>query len=255
VVSPAPGLTVDPVFRRWFPTARPAGAQTRLFCLPHAGAGASSYRDWFARLGPDIDCLPVQLPGRETRLAERPIDDVDELVSELAPVLAAHGGPRFALFGHSMGALIAYATAHRLRESGVAPIHLFVSGSSAPRHRRSERWHTLSDGDLLDRLAELGGMPEGVLAEPELCALLIPILRADVALCERYVHVERPPLSIPITAMAGDGDTSIEGALAEWAVETTAPFTGRLFPGDHFYPPAVLDQVIEQVRRSIAGAP
>ncbi len=98
-------------------------------------------------------------------------------------------------------------------------------------------------------------MPEGILAEPELCALLLPILRADLTLCERYAYVPRSPLSIPITAMAGDGDTSMEGPLGEWAVETTAPFTERVFPGDHFYPPAALDLVIEQVRRSIAGAP
>lgn len=254
-MPPAADLTADPAFRRWFPTARPTGAPTRLFCLPHAGAGASSYRDWFARIGPGIDCLPVQLPGRETRIAERPIDDLDELVSELAPVLAAHGGPRFALFGHSMGALVAFVTAHRLREWGVAPVHLFVSGASAPRRRRTETWHTLSDSDLLDRVAELGGMPEGVLAEPELCALVLPILRADLALCERHVHGQRPPLSIPVTAMAGDRDVSIEGELAGWAVETTAPFTERLFPGDHFYPPAVLDLVIEQVSGSLAAAP
>ncbi len=248
-------LSADPVFRRWFPTARPAGGATRLFCFPHAGAGASTYRDWAARLGPDVDCLPVQLPGRETRIAESPVEDLDEMVSAIEPVLAAYGGPRFALFGHSMGALIAFAAAHRLRDAGAEPVHLFVSGSAAPqRSRASRRWHELSDRALLDRLTELGGMPAGVLAEPELCELLLPILRADVTLCERYRYQPRPLLSIPITALAGASDTMLEGPLAEWAAETAAPFTERIFPGDHFYAPEVLDRVIEEIRGALTAA-
>ena len=199
MVPPAAGLTADPVFRRWFPTARPTGAETRLFCLPHAGAGASSYRDWFARLGPGIDCLPVQLPGRETRIAERPLEDIDELVSELAPVLAAHGGPRFALFGHSMGALIAYVTAHAAaRRPGAAPVHLFVSGASAPRHERSRRGGTrCPTAPCSHRLAELGGMPDGVLAGagavPRCCC---PSCAPISTLCERYVHPGRSPSAV-----------------------------------------------------------
>ena len=255
-MSSSANLSADPLFRRWFPTARPAGGASRLFCFPHAGAGASSYRDWAARLGPGVDCLPVQLPGRETRIAEPPVEDMDELVAQLAPVLAAYGGPRAALFGHSMGALIAFTVAHQLRDAGVEPVHLFVSGCPAPqRSRANRRWHELPDGALLDRLAELGGMPEGVLAEPELRALLLPILRADVTLGERYRYQPRPPLSIPITALAGARDTTLEGPLAQWAAETTAPFTERIYPGDHFYAPEVLDQVIDEVRAALMVAP
>jgi surfactin synthase thioesterase subunit len=243
----------DPVLRRWFPLARPAPqARVRLFCFPHAGAGASAYREFGARLGPDIECIAVQLPGRETRIAERPIVDVDALAAELAPLVAARGERAFALFGHSMGALVAFAVAHALRERGVHPVHLFVSGRSAPEHTSDDQWHGLPDEELLDRVAELGAMPDFVLRDPEMVALVLPTLRADLTLCESYRHRAQPPLTVPITALAGAEDPMLEdGPLSEWAAHTSGPFAERILPGDHFYAAEGMEALMALVRQAL----
>jgi surfactin synthase thioesterase subunit len=245
----------DPTLRRWFPLARPAPqAKVRLFCFPHAGAGASGYREFGARLGPDIECIAVQLPGRETRIAERPVEDVEALAAELAPLVAARGAPRFALFGHSMGALIAFNVAHALRERAMEPVHLFVSGRSAPERVSDDEWHRLPDPQLLDRVAELGAMPDFVLRDPEMVALVLPVLRADLTLCERYRYRAQPPLAVPITALAGADDPMLDDEpLAEWAAHTSASFAEHLLPGDHFYAADGLDRLLAIVRGQLIG--
>jgi surfactin synthase thioesterase subunit len=243
----------DPIARRWFPLARPAPqAKVRLFCFPHAGAGASAYREFGARLGPDIECIAVQLPGRETRIAEPPVEDVEALAAELAPLVAARGAPRFALFGHSMGALVAFNVAHALRERAIEPVHLFVSGREAPERVTDDPWHGLPDQELLDRVAELGAMPEFVLRDPEMVALVLPVLRADLTLCERYRYRPQPPLTVPITALAGAADPTLEdGPLSEWAPHTSARFAEHILPGDHFYAAEGLDKLMAIVRAAL----
>jgi medium-chain acyl-[acyl-carrier-protein] hydrolase len=225
MASPVP----HPVHRRWFPNLLAAPrAETRLFCFPHAGAGTVAYRRWIEWLAPHVECVPVQLPGRETRIGEPAVEDLDALAAELAPIVAACAGPRHALFGHSMGALVAFAVAHQLEGSGAEPVHLFVSAAPAPdRLPMTEDWHTLPDPELLEKVARFGAMPPAVLEDRELCALLLPI---------RYRHRPRPPLSIPITATGGLDDRMLSPAiLSEWSAFTASRFAVRRFPGDHFY--------------------
>ncbi len=191
---------------RWLAYRRPRpGAEVRLFCFPHAGGGASLFHGWADRLPPAVEVCPVQLPGRETRFGEPPINRLGPLVGALAEALLPHLDRPFAFFGHSLGALIGFELARRLRrERGLEPVHLFASACAAP-----QRWgcvrpiHALPDAAFRKELRRLRGTAPAVLDNEELMEILLPALRADFALCETYAYGEDDPLSCPVTAVGG----------------------------------------------------
>jgi surfactin synthase thioesterase subunit len=225
----------------WFPYGMgraPTGL--RLFCLPPAGGGASGYRAWPGAFDRRVDVVPVQLPGREGRLSERPVSSAPELVERLVEPVLNHVGGRFALFGHSMGALLADDLAYALSQRGRPPDHLVVSAHLPPHLLHLRRWEPrvteMSDADLRDYLAEVGGTPRAVLDEPELMELVLPGLRADLELCQSYPYTSRRPLPIPITALGGDADPAVTPELlARWADRTSAAFRMVVLPGGHHY--------------------
>lgn len=226
----------------WLPFGSGGTAGVRLVCLPHAGAGASGYRAWGRALPPEVELCPVQLPGRETRLRERPYDRGEPLAAELAGVVAELVAPPYALFGHSLGALVAFQLARRLRALGAPPpVHLFVSGRHAPQVPSGLReLRELSLPALSAELAALGGTPAAVLADQDLLASIAPLLRADFAVNETYRHTDEPPLDTPITAFAAAADPrAVPTRMAPWAAHTTGGFALHRLPGGHF---AVLEQ-------------
>lgn len=180
----------------------------------------------------------MQLPGRENRTAERPFTSLPALVEALATALERWRDLPYAVFGHSNGALIGFELARLARRSGTpGPVHLFASGRRAPDvpPRHPLIW-TLTDDEFLAQLSELGGMPQQILEHPELLALLLPLLRADMTLADSYAYADEPPLSIPITALMGVDDTKAPRDDVEaWARHTAGPFALHAFPGDHFY--------------------
>ncbi len=229
----------------WFPPCRADAAASpvldadaaQLFCLPHAGAGASVYREWLPLLAPAVEVVPVQLPGRESRHGESPRRSVFDLTAELLGPLADRTEENFALFGHSMGALLGYELAAALSALGRPPRHLFVSGLGAP-HLPAARppAYLLPDGELLALIADLEGTSAEVLAQPELVQLLLPVLRADLEVCETYRHPRRPLLAVPVTALGGRGDPGVSVArLRAWESLTSASFDAVIFQGGHFY--------------------
>ncbi|OON72759.1 thioesterase II family protein [Streptomyces tsukubensis] len=239
---------------RWFaPQAAAPDTAARLFCLPHAGAGASAYREWQPKVGPGVEVVPVQLPGREARFAEPLITSAGGVAKELAePLVERSGGKPFALFGHSMGALLAYELTHELVLAGCPPVHLVVSGCTAPHLPSSagrEVVHQLPDARLVRHIEALRGTPGEVLDQPELLELLLPVVRADYQLYETYRFVDRLPLPVPVTALRGTEDPeTTESGLRAWDGLTTAPFQAVAFPGGHFYLNAYLDEVTELAR-------
>lgn len=212
-------------------------AALRLFCFPNAGGGASMYSSWIRGLAPGIEVYPVQLPGRENRLMERPFTQFDELIRALAESLRPYFACPFAFFGHSMGALICFGLTHYLRQQGrPLPEHLFLSAYRAPQIPNEERLHEGSDDELVRKVLELKGTMPGVLENPELRQLLLPILRADFAICETYVHRADEPLSVPMTVFGGQQDNRVsEAGLDAWREQTRADFALHMLPGDHFY--------------------
>ncbi|HEU0016459.1 MAG TPA: thioesterase domain-containing protein [Longimicrobium sp.] len=225
---------------RWILRPRPnPRARLRLLCLPHAGGGASAFRGWADALPVQVEVCPVQLPGRETRIAEPAIDRMGPLAEALADALARWRDLPFAVFGHSNGALIGFELARRLRRTGApGPVHLFACGRRAPDAARpGPPTAHLPDAAFLDSLRDLGGIPDALREHPELLALLLPTLRADVALNEAYVFTEEAPLACPITGYAGELDPRAPPAEMErWARHTSAAFALRTFPGGHFFP-------------------
>ena len=223
----------------------------RLFCFHHAGGSAAAFRLWPRQL-PEFDVCAVQLPGRANRFVEAPMTDVrlvvDALVDELLPLFDRP----YVLFGHSMGTAVAWALAHRLQAMGAPlPQRLFVSGRQPP-HRPFGEWSMsgLSDADAVEALhRSFGGLPAEVLANPELIELMLPILRADFELLERYRPVLGTPLPLRVVAMGGDDDPfATDDRLGAWQACTTHPLQVRRLPGDHFYLDAHLDDVLAVLR-------
>lgn len=213
-------------------------ARMRLFCLPYAGGGTAVYNTWHRYLPDTVELVSVRLPGRESRLMERPFTQLDALLPELGAALAEVSDKPFALFGHSMGAMIAFELTRWLRrEKRPLPAKLLVSGFRAP-HLPPNRppIHHLADAEFLAEMKLLGGTPQEVLEHAELLKLMLPPLRADFTLVERYVWREERPLTLPITAFGTPNDpVATPAQLAAWQQHTSGAFATRLFSGDHFY--------------------
>lgn len=234
----------------------------RMFCLPHAGAGASVYRDWPCRLDGRVDVVAVDLPGRERRMREPLLHSAEELVADVIDGIAeqARRSPAgFGLFGHSMGALVAYELAHALLGRGITPDHLIVSGYGAPHLPLPEPWvHLLPTDELVGHLARLEGTSGDVLSNPDLLEMVLPVIRADYEVCETYRHPARPTLAIPVTALGGDRDPGVAQAGVEaWADLTTGRFHAHILPGGHFFLHDQLDSVLGVIasRHRLASPP
>ncbi|WP_069811175.1 thioesterase II family protein [Streptomyces sp. TP-A0874] len=248
---------------RWFRCFRPRPqAAVLLYALPFAGGGAAFYRAWADRLPASVELRAVQLPGRQDRMAEPPAVDCAALCRSLASALRDDLSDRpFALFGHSMGALLSFELARELRRLGErAPVALGVSGWSSPRDRLPHgRYTTLSDAEFLTVVRRLGGMPQDVLDEPDLLSLVLPTLRADFQVVEGYSYREEPPLDLPMSVFGGVSDPFTERqGLEGWQQETTGPVTVRHYPGRHFYltehADAVAGAFLADLRAALAGS-
>ncbi len=226
---------------------------TPLLCLPFAGAGAGFFHPWRDIDLPGVRVLPVQLPGRERRIAEPIPRHVQEAADGLLPeVLAAVAGAKeVALFGHSLGAVLAYELTRRIHADGrVRVARLFVSGSPGPWSPREQRATGLDDEAFLDRVEQFAGYRHDAFDDPEMRDLLLPTLRADVEMHEDYRPAEHEPVAVPITSIRGRDDTLVSAAeAAQWDKATGLGFTSVELPGGHMYladdPRPLLDMVAQ----------
>jgi medium-chain acyl-[acyl-carrier-protein] hydrolase len=213
-------------------------AALRLFCFPYAGGGALVYRNWGEILPRDIDVCAVQLPGRGNRLRESPFNRMTQVVEAVGREIVPLLDRPYALFGHSMGAIISFELARLLRRDGLsAPTHLFASGHKAPQIPKTEPFtYNLPQAEFIEELQRLNGTPKEVLDHPELMQIMIPLLRADFESIQTYSYKDEPPLDCPITALDGLHDPGMgRETLEPWREQTTAAFNLRMFPGDHFF--------------------
>jgi surfactin synthase thioesterase subunit len=246
---------MNPAKSNWLLHRLNPGARTRLICLPHAGAGASVYRSWPGSFPKEIEVCCVQLPGRENRLAERLFSSMDPLVEAMAEALASAFDRPFALFGHSMGGLIAYELARHLQHRyKVTPSHLFVSACRAPEVPDPIHWHLLNDPELMGELRKSRGFPAEILEHAELMQVLLPIIRADSAVTETYVYRQAEPLRFPLTAFASEQDELISMAAVEpWRKYTSAAFDLKLVDGHHLFIQQQAPQMIRVILDKLRG--
>jgi medium-chain acyl-[acyl-carrier-protein] hydrolase len=231
-------------------------AHLRLICLPYAGGGTVEYRQWQPRVPTGVQVCPVVLPGRESRLSEAPLRDMDALVTAMLPAVAALTDRPYALFGHSMGAWVAFELARALRRRGCpAPVRLFASGRRAPDvPDRLSPIHSLDDTAFLAALqARYQAIPPQLLAQREILALFLPALRADFALIERYTHRPEAPLAVPVEVWAGMDDALVTDAdLDAWSAHSTAPVRRMRLAGGHFYPREHRDATLAAVLEALS---
>jgi surfactin synthase thioesterase subunit len=240
--------------RRWLKRFGSTGpAEIRLFCFHHAGGNAAMYRHWSRLLPWHIEPVAVQLPGRADRFREAPYDRMAPLVDELVEVMQPLLDQPFALYGVSMGARVAWALAHALRDRALpGPRMLFVAASVAPTLDDGHwRWEDPAVG-VEGYLRELGGTPAEVLAEPALLALVLPTLLADLTVVRTHGFRPATPLEVPIRAFGGTADDQAPPErMGAWRTETSARFALDSLPCGHFFDAADERQVIRAIGREL----
>ncbi|CAN7362513.1 alpha/beta fold hydrolase [Pseudoduganella sp. LjRoot289] len=213
--------------------------EMRLVCFPWCGAGASVYRKLAACLPEHIELLAVQLPGREDRFGETRLLRMDQVVDHVFNDIAALRDRPLMLFGHSMGALVAYRMALALQaRTGRGSDALVLSGYGAPGCGKPDarHWHTATDDAFIANLARLGGTPAAILEDSQMMRLLLPVLRADYEVLETCTDSPDSVLSCPLLACAGDRDHAVSiDAVAAWRRRSTGSSKIHRFSGDHFY--------------------
>jgi len=210
-----------------------------LLCLPYSGASAMVYSRWRRQLPSWMQLQPVELPGRGARYDEPLQIDMRALARQLARELKPTLQTPYALFGHSLGALLACELAHAFRDLGVPEaVALFASGTAAPSMRSDyDRGfaEARSDEELIDQLRTFQGTSEEVLANQELMSLTLPVLRADFMMCGRFTPVERPLLNCPVHVLGGKEDRATTEQLIGWSKETLGSFSVDMMTGGHFF--------------------
>jgi len=205
---------------------------------------------WLRELPSAIELSAVQLPGRESRIGEPNITRMSDLIAELVDGLSGVTHGAYALYGHSIGALIAFELSRELRRRGKPlPIHLFVSARRAPQCPPVPPTHHLGDKEFLaDITKRYGEIPSAILSEPEVLSVYLRILRADVALMDTYRYDDEPPLTVPVTAYGGIQDRTVTQSMLEaWRVHTSSTFRLQMFDGGHFFPDALRTQLIRTI--------
>lgn len=245
----------EPDRSRWIRNFHPAPtARTRLVCFPHAGGSASYFFPLSAALSPEFDVRVVQYPGRQDRFREPFIDDIDDMADAAFAALEPLMEGPLALFGHSMGAVLAFEVARRMEAmTGRPPVLMFASGARAPNRYGDER-EEKDDAGLIGMMRDLGGTDPRVLNDRDMLAAVLPAFRNDYRALQNYQRgTEAATISAPIVVMTAtdDAKTSLEDARA-WHDHTSAGGDVHTFEGGHFFlekqPQRVIDVITTTLR-------
>lgn len=220
---------------KWFIERKSKVDKERLFVFHHAGGGATYYIPLLKELSDEKSVYFVQLPGREYRIEEQAYDDWEILLNDLCEALIPYLNKPYAFLGHSMGALISYELAYRLKIRGLAPKHLYLSSLSAPSSS-GDNYSKLPDKELIEKLIDLGGIDKESSNNSKLMSMILPTLRSDLHLCDIYRCNVKEKLDIPVTILGGDEDHVVNpDNLLEWKECFSGFFELHIFNGNHFY--------------------
>lgn len=244
------------VSSKWFvrPQVKPE-AKSRLFFFPYAGGAPAVFTKWCADLPSHIEGVAVHYPGRGSRFNEPVINDMSRMVADLAQNIQPLLDKPFPFFGHSMGGLIAFELARKLRTQHLqTPSQLFISACDAPHlPDANQKIHQLPDDEFLHELDQLNGIP-GELKNPEVMSLLLPIVRADFQLVENYEYQPEEPFDFPISAFGALNDPRVNRERIEaWSIHTKAKFVSQFFPGNHFFINETKEDILKRIIHETTG--
>ncbi len=229
-----------------------------LLCLPYAGGSSSIFRGW-SRLVPNwISVHAIDLPGHGSRHGETSILNWDELTDWIMAEMKGRLEASYAIFGHSMGALVGFELAHAVRKRhGQPPAWFGAAGCRAPSRRKAERkWLECPENEFIAELRRLGGTAPELLQNRELLDVVLPVLRHDFHLSGIYERRDRPPLNCPISVFSGTADTDVSEPpenLTDWAIETTGPCKVELLDAGHFFLNCCRDEVVASVVNALTA--
>ena len=239
----------------WFVTFKPKkDALIRLFCFHYGGGSASIFRQWSKDVIQEVELVAIQLPGREERYNEPLLNNISQVIDNLLLHFNKYTDKPFILFGHSIGALIAFEFARTLRQRKMLqPKHLIVSGTKAPQvPLKKQHIHKLPKKQFIEELKKYNGIPDYIIEDEELISIFIPIIKADFSISETYNYSNKKPLSCPITALGGSNDNTFDADdLIKWQEQTSNAFIHQFLPGDHFFINTSYTEIINIINQSL----
>lgn len=233
------------------------GNGIKLFCIPFSGGSAEVYRKWSKSLPSDIQLFPVELPGRGKRIFEPLLDDIHTIVEDITATIASNvaSNDDYAIYGHSLGSLLAFETYYKLIENGVhKPQHIFFSGRNAPQNKHSRTSiHRLPDEQFLHAVMNYGGNTHEIIENQELLDLFLPILRADFKISETYCHQEKTDkIACDITIINGRNDHSASRYdMSEWSYYAGGAATFHTVDGGHFFITENYEPVVDIIKQTL----
>jgi len=228
-----------------------------LYCLPFAGGNSYSYRDFQAHVDDAIKIVPIELPGRMKRIREPLLTNLETMADDVfAQVVKTDLTQPYAIYGHSMGAMLGYLLTKRLLQTDTSPRHLFFSGCNAPPFVGKEAKSYLSKDDFITMLKELGGAPQEILDEPQLIDFFEPVLRTDFRALENYVYQPMPAaFDLPMTVLfATEDNETDETSVSAWQQETRQRIEFQKFDGGHFFIFDYLPQIGQLFTQTLASS-